>query len=48
MRYSTPRYTSFGGAGSVGDGSWYCTQCGGANSALNDYCADPDCGAAKP
>jgi hypothetical protein len=45
---SSSGYTSFGGAGSAADGSWYCGNCGGANSALNDYCADPDCGAARP
>ena len=46
--HDSPDYSSFGGAGSAANGSWYCTNCGGANSELNDYCADPDCGAARP
>lgn len=41
-------YTSYGPAGSQGDGAWYCPNCGGANGLLNDYCADPDCGTARP
>jgi hypothetical protein len=31
---------------SIASGCWCCTNCGGANTVLNDYCADPECGAA--
>jgi hypothetical protein len=46
--HASPDFNSFGGAGSAAPGSWYCTECGGANSVLNDNCADPACGAPKP
>lgn len=42
-------YTSYGRpAGSQGDRAWYCPNCGGANGSLKEFCADPDCGAARP
>ncbi|KAF1838440.1 hypothetical protein BDW02DRAFT_414676 [Decorospora gaudefroyi] len=41
-------YYSYGPAGSSVDGYWQCSQCGLSNGPLNDYCADSDCGAAKP
>jgi rubrerythrin len=47
-RYCRTAHTSYGGAGSAVDGYWRCPNCGGSNGPLNDYCADPDCGAAKP
>jgi hypothetical protein len=37
-----------GGAGSAAEGCWICIQCDAANSAYNDYCADPYCGEHRP